>query len=271
MISLTTKIKSPLLDYFGGKWRLGKFLIEKFPDHRNFVDAFCGAGSILFKKPESYNEIINDIDNNVVNLMLVLRDEYAAFNHLVKYTPYSRYIYSLSKQYKPINGVLDEYAALQFLIRSAQGIGDSTHCLTGFKTSIKKGGPIIGLWRNIYQDLEKYHQRLRNCVIENLHFRDVLKKYDSEETFFFLDPPYLHETRSSGKYKHEMTADDHRELLSIITKLKGKVMLCGYANTLYNEALADWCVQVRATNSNGGGKRMEKIWMNYGKENSCPD
>lgn len=61
----------------------------------------------------------------------------------------------------------------------------------------------------------------------------MIKTYDTVETLFYCDPPYVLETRKSGKYKHEMSLDDHRELVALLLKVKGKVILSGYRHPVY--------------------------------------
>ena len=69
--------------------------------------------------------------------------------------------------------------------------------------------------------------------IEHADFRNILDQYDSPDTFFYLDPPYVAETRKGGGYAHELTGTDHAELVELLLGLKGKAMLSGYAHELY--------------------------------------
>jgi DNA adenine methylase len=93
-------------------------------------------------------------------------------------------------------------------------------------------------WLSILEMIPEIHRRLMRVQIEQKDFRAILKEYDTPETFFYCDPPYVPETRKSGKYLHEMTEDDHRELVEILFSLQGKVVLSGYAHPVY-EALVE--------------------------------
>jgi DNA adenine methylase len=87
---------------------------------------------------------------------------------------------------------------------------------------------------------------------------------DHGRTFVYLDPPYLMDTRSSGPlYRHEMTDDDHRRLLGVITRLPCMVMICGYHSDLYGGALSRWRHFTYQSVCRSGAKRTEHAWCNY--------
>jgi DNA adenine methylase len=117
--------------------------------------------------------------------------------------------------------------------------------------------------------LHKVVQELRTIQIEKLDFRDFIKKYDSEKTFFYVDPPYVPVTRSyHQRYVHELSIDDHVELAALLKSIKGKFLLSGYHSDLYDELYkgfsCDSIGNIR-TNAKGGGmeKATEVLWANY--------
>jgi DNA adenine methylase len=93
-------------------------------------------------------------------------------------------------------------------------------------------------WLSILEMIPEIHRRLMRVQIEQKDFREILRDYDTPETLFYCDPPYVPEARKSGKYLHELTEDDHRELVEISLGLQGKVILSGYAHPIY-EALVE--------------------------------
>ena len=110
--------------------------------------------------------------------------------------------------------------------------------------------------------------RLRGVVIENRAAIDVMKHHDTPETLHYLDPPYMHDTRrihtgKNGIYKNEMTNQDHLELLAFVKTLKGKVVISGYRNETYDNALKNWNRVDFIAMADGARKRTESLWMNF--------
>ena len=85
---------------------------------------------------------------------------------------------------------------------------------------------------------------------------DLIKEYDAPDVLFYLDPPYLSETRSGGtkhNYDKEMlTRDEHEKLLNKILELKAMVVISSYENPLYNDKLKSWQkVSIQTVKQNG--------------------
>jgi len=101
-------------------------------------------------------------------------------------------------------------------------------------------------------------------VLEHMDALDIIERHDSPETLFYLDPPYLHETRHHGSercYAHEMDDDDHVRLIHKIRKISGHVVLSGYDNELYNDCLHGWKKSFKTGITDSGGKRTEVLWL----------
>jgi DNA adenine methylase len=117
--------------------------------------------------------------------------------------------------------------------------------------------------------LPAVHERLREVTIEHLPALEVIEKYDDKDTFFYLDPSYLPETRHGMKaatYGCEMTYEDHVALLDRILVVAGTVMISGYASQLYDDKLKGWRREelvATAHVANSGQPRVEVVWMNY--------
>jgi DNA adenine methylase len=121
----------------------------------------------------------------------------------------------------------------------------------------------------IDDELPRIIERLRRVQMLCRPALDVIRDWDSPDTLYYLDPPYLAETRSSKKvYAVEMTDQDHRELSAVLAGVQGKVVLSGYPSTLYDELYAGWrTVESEIANHAAGGatkaRKIEKLWMNW--------
>ena len=225
-------MKRPALDYYGGKWACANKIISLFPEHKSFVDVFCGAGSITLRKPRSKNEIINDINSEIVNFFTVLRDNNLELRELLEKTPYSRDEYYFCREQS--DSKIER--ARRTVVKSWFGIGDSLDNETGFRVSLSQGGSTTGPWLTYVDYLHLYQNRLRGVIIENLDWREVIKRYDKIDTLFYLDPPYLKSTRSKKHaYKFDWELSDHVELINSLENIQGVFFLSGYLDGPYND------------------------------------
>ena len=91
-----------------------------------------------------------------------------------------------------------------------------------------------------------------------------LKHYDYQgRELIYCDPPYLHQTRTSGRrYRCDYEEQDHTELLMLLKTLPCNVILSGYPSTLYDDLLEGWrSLELQVMNQ--GGVRTEKLWHNF--------
>lgn len=263
----------PALRWHGGKWMLAPWVISHFPPHRIYTETFGGAGSVLFRKVRAYCEVWNDLDSDVVNFFRVLRDPGLAecLLNAIALTPFARDEFELS--YEHTNNQVER--ARRLAIRCYMGFGSDGHnaeVRTGFRSnSYKSGTTPAGDWANYPECLRLTINRFRGVVIENRPAMQVLHQHDSIETLHYLDPPYLPAVRSQksrrGKiryhaYRHEMTEDDHRELLDYAHTLKGMVVLSGYPSKIYDDALGGWDRVERKAMADGARERTEVLWRN---------
>ncbi len=90
-------------------------------------------------------------------------------------------------------------------------------------------------WLTTIDGLTGLHERWQRVQVESLDFRKCIKDYDTPDTLFYLDPPYVPETRKAEHYDTEMTSNDHEELIDLILSSKGKFVISGYDNQLYKK------------------------------------
>lgn len=253
----------PALRWHGGKWKIAQWIIAQFPEHRCYVEPFGGAMSVLIRKPRSYAEVYNDLDQRVVSFFRVLRDEAKAARlvELLSLTPFARVEFADTWDHHPD----DVEDARRFAVRSFMGFGSNGHNrATGFRANSNRSGTTPAHdWVNYPDALAKVIERLRGVVIENKDAKAVMAQHDGPDTLHYVDPPYVLSTRSdpSKDYAFEMTDADHVELLRFLNSLKGKVVLSGYHSPIYDAALPGWRRIERAALADGARKRTEVLWI----------
>lgn len=242
---------------------MAPWIIGHFPAHRIYVEPFGGAASVLIRKPRSYAEIYNDLDGDVVNLFRVLRSDRAAeLVESVRLTPFAREEFAAA--YEPSGDPVER--ARRLITRSFMGFGSNGHNRsTGFRANSNRSGTTPAHdWSNYPDALCAIVDRLQGIVIENRDAKEVMAAHDGDETLHYADPPYVFATRSdlSKDYAHELTDDDHAELLAFLTTLRGTVILSGYPHELYDASLPGWHRVERKHLADGARERTEVLWIN---------
>jgi len=263
MIDRKMRTPSPI-NWFGGKSRLACRIVEHFPKHHTYCEPFGGSAAVLLAKAPSKVEVYNDINRELVNFFVVLRDPrlFERLREAVEHTPYARAEFELSKRKAddPVE------AARRFIVRSRQSFGGKggewsynvrgSHC--GMASSVQR-------WRKGIEGLPAVHDRFCNVQIECDDWRTVMERYDSPDTLFFIDPPYIRATRVSGRYQHELTQDEHHELVARLLEFHGMVVLSGYYHGTYKPLeRAGWKridYKMRTHASDFRAHRVESLWF----------
>lgn len=271
----------PPIPWFGGKQSMAGKLLPLFPEHHTYVEVFGGACSLLFAKDPSPVEVYNDLDSDLVNFMRVLRDRnlFPDFYNRACLSPYSREEWLFCRNH--LNDDPDPVErARRFFVLARFSFSGLVGNSFGIDITASKRGMVqkASAYQGVLGMLPRLSERMTSVLIENKDFRDIIKVYDSENTFFYLDPPYLPETRKSGAYKCEMTTQDHHDLIDLLWRIKGKAMLSGYPSDLYDSL--DWNKREWSVTCNAAGrtkksglqgkgavsalqKRTECAWTNY--------
>lgn len=264
-------VRRPLVRWYGGKWKLAPKLLGFFPAHRVYVEPFGGGGSMLLRKPRSYAEVYNDLDGEAVNLFKVLRNEAQACRLVeqLRLTPFAR------EEFEQSFEISDEPVerARRLIVLSFMGFGANAHSRyqTGFRSNSNRSGTTPAQdWRNYPDALPFAIDRLRGVVIEATDARKCMARHDGPATLHYVDPPYIMSTRWKGDpsgrerrgYVHELSDDDHVDLLTFLRGLRGMVVLSAYAHPLYERALSGWRRIEIATYADGARPRTEIVWLN---------
>ena len=261
-------VPRPALRYHGGKFRLAPWIVRFMPPHACYVEPFGGAAGVLLHKPRASAEVYNDIDSDVFNFFRVVRDPEtrARLIEACSLTAYAREEFDLA--WEPTADAIER--ARRVAVRASMGFGSAgaTKGSTGFRIDTRrKHGTAQDNWADFPANLAAVGRRFERVPIENRPAIDVMLQHDSTSTLHFVDPPYVHSTRTakSRSYRHELTDDQHRQLLDALDRLQGMVLLSGYESELYAERLNGWqraTTVARISAGRGTALRDEVLWMN---------
>ncbi len=273
----------PPTNYYGGKTRLAGWIAGLLPGHRTYIEAFCGSAAVLFAKPPSPTEILNDLDGQVVNFFTVLRDQPAQLTRALRLTPYARAEYEhLAAHYDDPD--IDELErARRWFVRCNQSIshlagrGRPSGWAAAFNTN---GHDHAHKFASLTDHLEACAKRLRRVHLEARPAIEVIAKYakPAADAVVYCDPPYLDSTRSAltkrrgADYAVEHAGEaDHLALAEVLHATPAAVLLSGYDSPLYRELYDQagwWRVErtvTRPTSNTSGGcgaRATEVIWSN---------
>jgi len=281
------KLVQPL-KWHGGKSYIARRIVALMPTHLHYVEPYAGGLAVLLEKdPEGVSEVVNDINGDLMNFWTVLRnpDLFPVFQRACEATPFSEELWKLVvESLEKNNGQSDTFLAQcepvrrawMFFVRCRQSLaGRMKNFAPLSRTRTRRGmNEQASAWLGAVEGLSDVHNRLKRVVILNHDALDVIREQDGEKTLCYADPPYLHETRvSKDAYSHEMTAEQHRELLSVLTTLKGKFILSGYRSKLYDDFAAvhgwhrkDYDLPNHAAGGDSKRRMVESCWCNFKPE-----
>lgn len=238
---------------------MAPWILQHSPKHKIYCEVFGGSVSVLLRKERSKREIINDLDQELVNLYQVTRDHGQDLKEKLRLTPHSRAEYKLSMT--PADCRIER--ARRTIVRCYFGIGDSfLHNHNAFRNSKDSNTCVASSWKSYVDTFDGIIERLAGVTIECLDWRKMLEKYDSKDTLFYLDPPYVHASRSKKhNYRIEFSTMEHLEFMGSIRKLKGKVLLSGYKSEIYEQDLREWSCFSKEALGQKGTKRIEMLWV----------
>lgn len=263
--------KRIVFGWYGGKFNHLDWLLPLLPGAHHYCEPFAGSAAVLLNRPPSPVETYNDIDGDVVNFFRVLREQGDELIRVIGLTPFSREEFHRAI-HGPIEGVSSLERARRFYILARQArtglaqtatLGRWANC----KNTSRAGmSGVISRWLGGVEALGDIAARLLRVQIENRPAVDVIRLYDSAETLFYCDPPYLHETRGDAKaYGFEMDLEAHAALAALLNSIKGKAAISGYRCDAMDTWYKGWrrfdadrkrCHSIKKL-------RQECLWMNY--------
>lgn len=267
-----TDVTRPALRYHGSKWLAAPWIIGHFPDHHCYVELFGGGAAVLLRKDPSPIEVYNDSDGEIVNFFRVLRNRPKQLLKMLELTPYARAELDLS--YENHAGTIER--ARRTFVRMWQGHQSSRPAARPSWRYQKSPNR-----RYVIKDftqlgfLEGAIARFREVQIECGSYEDVIRRFDTPNTLFYCDPPYVTATRSERWREkaygaHEFSDEDHRALAKRLKGIEGMAVVSGYPSALYDELYAGWTRTTKSMAVDGrphrsGNKaqrrRVEALWI----------
>jgi len=264
-----------VIKYPGSKKSIAKWIIQHFPyDYTTmtYFEPFFGSGGVFFAKERSKIETINDLDGEITNMFIQIREKPEELMMLLMNTPWSRDEYYLS--FENSGNPLEQ--ARRCIVKFWFNIGAEIRGNKRMRSVIEGNtGSIKSFHSKLPDVITQATERLKHdkkCLvqIENRNVFELLPIYNRENVLMYLDPPYLPKTRKSRKmYKFEFTDADHEKLLKEICCSKAKILISGYENELYAKYLSNWRKDNISAKNQTGKLKTETIWMNYPASQSC--
>lgn len=212
------QLKSPLA-WLGGKSQLADRIIDRMPDHMTYCEVFAGAAWVLFKKPESKVEIINDINRELTTLYRCVKYHLAELVLQFRWMLVARDEFDRFMQTPP-DTLTDIQRAARFFYLAKASFGAKVAKPTfGIAAT---GAPRLNLLR-IEEDLSEAHLRLARVFIENRPYDQVIGRFDKPRTLFYIDPPYWGNEKDYGMGLFDR--EDFARLAGILDGLKGRFIL----------------------------------------------
>lgn len=226
------KIMKSFIGWVGGKSQLKKFIIPLIPsDCDRYIEVCGGAGWVLFGKDKikGQMEVFNDIDGDLINLYRQIKTNCVNLQKEVDWLQsrelFGQYKYEIEQQVELTD--LQRAARYLYLIKCSFGCTK-----TSFATATKS-------ICNVIDELPVYKERLKNVIIENRDFENLIKTYDRQSAVFFVDPPYVDTERYYNKNYSHFKIEDHKRLKSCLKAIKGRFILtyndCDFIRELYKD------------------------------------
>lgn len=289
---MSAKLSVPQpLKWHGGKAYLAKQIVGLMPPRcqnpnspskddpgwLHYVEPYAGGLSVLLANdPEGISEVANDKNGDLTNFWDVLKEEHS-FRHFMRWvesTPFSQIEWNRGGTLMRFGNEPRWKRAARFFTFCRQSLAGRMADFAGISRNRTRRGmnEQVSAWLNAVEGLPAVHARLQRVLILNGEALEVIRSQDGPLTLFYLDPPYLHETRqTTWEYgENEMLPEQHGELLELLSTIKGRFLLSGYRSLMYDNAATDWGWKrhdFTIDNKAAGGKtkrRMtECVWTNF--------
>lgn len=268
-------MKTPIT-YYGGKQQLAETIIAMIPGHRIYCEPYFGGGAVFFAKGPSYLEAINDINDDLIVFYTELKNNFQSLFKMVDSTLCSESLWRKAQGiYKNGNGGKYTQTERAWAFWVVTNYSFSASPEGGWKWDNGTAGSHTGIVSSHARDIftDKLKNRLRYVQISCHDAINEIKKRDTEETFFYLDPPYLN---ANQKHYRGFKEEDLEELLNKLENIKGRFILSHFKNGILDNYIRKngWNLKIidmpmRVSNFHGNSRRKQELLVyNYNLEPS---
>lgn len=260
------QLKTPI-SYYGGKQKLASKILSVIPQHTLYAEPFVGGGAVFFAKKPSEVEVLNDTNRELINFYRVVQNDFVSLEKEIRITLHSRELHKQASVIYNFPSLFSEVKrAWAVWVLSTQSFAAQLGSSFGYdkikNTTTKK------IINNRDRFTEEYAIRMQRVQLESADALYIINSRDTEQSFFYLDPPYFNS--DCGHYDG-YSEQDFENLLKLLTSIKGKFLLSSYPSPLLQRYAKVngwhmWSVEQGVTINNKGGyvkRKIEVLTANY--------
>jgi DNA adenine methylase len=257
-----SKLKTPIT-YYGGKQSMAQHILPLIPPHKQYVEPFFGGGAIFFAKEQSEAEVINDLNGEIVNFYKIVCTDFWRLNEMIQSTLHSRQQYEEAMVVYKHPSMFDPVKrAWSFWILTQQGFVSKIGSWGYDKGTNRMTRAVIN--KKLAFD-QKIRFRIEHATIECNDAVQVILSRDTDETFFYVDSPYI--DTNQGHYSG-YTQEDFKTLLTTLKSVRGKFLGSHYKSDILSDFVKknNWFyleIEKHLSASSSGKKKTEVLFANY--------
>lgn len=202
---------------------MAKWIVSHFPEHRIYLEPFCGSCAVLLAKPKSFIEIVNDLDKRLISMFETLREHPKELAALLWATPYT------PENWRNANTSKEALEDARLLIASGQQFycGNGNTSTWAIDKSPAPHKPKSSVWADYCQRILPFAARIKDVqILCEDAIKSIERVKDNPEALIYVDPPYLgHE----DEYRFGV---DYNALVAVLNDCKAKVIISEYETTI---------------------------------------